>query len=62
MVDWTKNLYPFHVSENLTIKTELPEDGADDDLNASGCQFDSVTFCTKNGVLKVGLIERDIYL
>jgi hypothetical protein len=52
-----KSLWPFDVPENVTFKTGLPEDGADERRNVSEYYFNSATWCTRSGALKVGLMK-----
>ena len=43
---------PFGVSENLTVKTELPAGGADERRNSSEYQLNSVAWSIRSGEKK----------
>ena len=47
------------MSENLTVMTGLPEDGADERRNTLECSLNTVTWCLRSGTLKVGLVKTD---
>jgi hypothetical protein len=50
------------VLKNVTVKTELPEDGAEVRRNALEYQLNSVTSCMKGGALNVGLMRTDKFV